>query len=124
MRAGAGRSSRFLSDDSAEAYHREDGSLSFSDVFSDRATAAAPSNKMHNGNKNNGFSDVLYRVWSTFFFMFIFCVSVCSNFTFLNFIIKLYLIILYFYFSLNCLTNACLSTGTLIYCIFCVVYDF
>lgn len=59
-RAGAGRSSRFLSDDGAEAYHREDGSLSSSDVFFDRAAAAAPSDKMHNGNKNNGFRDVLY----------------------------------------------------------------
>lgn len=84
MRAGAGRSSRFLSDDSAEANHREDGSLSFSDVFSDRATAAAPSNKMHNGNKNNGFSDVLYSV-TYVLFMFVFHVTVCSNFIIFKF---------------------------------------
>ncbi|XP_035847633.1 F-BAR domain only protein 2 isoform X4 [Sander lucioperca] len=52
--AGSSRSSRFLSDDSADAYCKaacsgEDGSLCFSDVFSgitDRAMAAAPSGKI------------------------------------------------------------------------------
>ncbi|XP_024864172.1 F-BAR domain only protein 2 isoform X2 [Kryptolebias marmoratus] len=47
VRAGAGRSSRFLSDDSADAYRREESILCSTDVFSDRATAAAPSNKIH-----------------------------------------------------------------------------
>ncbi|XP_032396175.1 F-BAR domain only protein 2 isoform X3 [Etheostoma spectabile] len=54
--AGSGRSSRFLSDDSADAYSkaagsREDGHPCFSDVFSgitDRAMAAAPSGKIFN----------------------------------------------------------------------------
>ncbi|XP_041815579.1 F-BAR domain only protein 2 isoform X4 [Chelmon rostratus] len=56
--SGAGRSSRFLSDDSADgnckaAGGREDGNPGFSDVFSgitDRAMAAAPSSKTFNGN--------------------------------------------------------------------------
>ncbi|XP_028457070.1 F-BAR domain only protein 2 isoform X7 [Perca flavescens] len=51
--SGSGRSSRFLSDDSADAYCKaagsgEDGNPGFSDVFSgitDRAMAAAPSGK-------------------------------------------------------------------------------
>uniref|UniRef100_UPI0037E93E37 F-BAR domain only protein 2-like n=1 Tax=Semicossyphus pulcher TaxID=241346 RepID=UPI0037E93E37 len=54
--AGSGRSSRFLSDDSADAScraagSRDDGSACFSDVFSgvtDRAMAAAPSSKIFN----------------------------------------------------------------------------
>ncbi|XP_034752978.1 F-BAR domain only protein 2 isoform X2 [Etheostoma cragini] len=54
--ASSGRSSRFLSDDSAEAYYkaadsREDGHACFSDVFSgitERAMAAAPSGKIFN----------------------------------------------------------------------------
>ncbi|XP_040914603.1 F-BAR domain only protein 2 isoform X3 [Toxotes jaculatrix] len=53
---GSGRSSRFLSDDSADAYckapgSREDGSSCFPDVFAgitDRAMAAAPSSKVFN----------------------------------------------------------------------------
>lgn len=56
--SASGRSSRFLSDDSADAYckavsSREDGNPCFSDVFSgitDRAMAAAPSSKIFNGN--------------------------------------------------------------------------
>ncbi|XP_051269177.1 F-BAR domain only protein 2 isoform X6 [Dicentrarchus labrax] len=54
--SGSGRSSRFLSDDSADAYckavgSREDSNSCFSDVFSgitDRAMAAAPSSKIFN----------------------------------------------------------------------------
>ncbi|XP_078128336.1 F-BAR domain only protein 2 isoform X2 [Sander vitreus] len=54
--AGSGRSSRFLSDDSADAYCKaagsgEDSNPCFSDVFSgitDRAMAAAPSGKIFN----------------------------------------------------------------------------
>ncbi|XP_027137847.1 F-BAR domain only protein 2 isoform X3 [Larimichthys crocea] len=54
--SGSGRSSRFLSDDSADAYckaagSREDASPCVSDVFSgitDRAMAAAPSSKIFN----------------------------------------------------------------------------
>ncbi|XP_013887319.1 F-BAR domain only protein 2 isoform X2 [Austrofundulus limnaeus] len=46
FRPGACRSSRFLSDDSADVCSREDGSLCVSDIFCDRA--AAPSNKIHN----------------------------------------------------------------------------
>ncbi len=55
--SGPGRSSRFLSDDPADACckaaSREDGNACFSDVFSgvtDRAMAAAPSSKVFNGN--------------------------------------------------------------------------
>uniref|UniRef100_A0A1A8CTJ0 FCH domain only 2 n=1 Tax=Nothobranchius kadleci TaxID=1051664 RepID=A0A1A8CTJ0_NOTKA len=49
VQAGVSRSSRFLSEDSADVYSRatrcsEDSSLSFTDVFADKA--AAPSNKM------------------------------------------------------------------------------
>uniref|UniRef100_A0A1A8UZ28 F-BAR domain only protein 2 n=1 Tax=Nothobranchius furzeri TaxID=105023 RepID=A0A1A8UZ28_NOTFU len=49
VQAGISRSSRFLSEDSADVYSRatrcsEDSSLSFTDVFADKA--AAPSNKM------------------------------------------------------------------------------
>lgn len=52
---GAGRSSRFLSDDSADAYckapgGREDGSSGFPDGFTDWTLAAAPSSKVFNGN--------------------------------------------------------------------------
>lgn len=58
--SGSARSSRFLSDDSADAYckaasSREDSSLCFIDVFSgtaDRTMAAAPSGKTFNGNIN------------------------------------------------------------------------
>lgn len=51
--SGSGRASRFLSDDSADAYCRAAGSREDSDVFSgitDRAVAAAPSSKIFNGN--------------------------------------------------------------------------
>lgn len=50
--SGSGRSTRFLSDDSAEDYFK-DGNPCFSDVFSGitvRAMAAAPSSKIFNGN--------------------------------------------------------------------------
>lgn len=69
FRAGACRSSRFLSDDSADTYNREDSSLCVSDVFCDRAPAAAPSSKIHNGNKKNGFRDV-FAQYLEFFFKF------------------------------------------------------
>ncbi|XP_072227468.1 F-BAR domain only protein 2 isoform X2 [Leuresthes tenuis] len=53
LQSGSGRSSRFLSDDSADAYckaagFREGSSLCFTDVFSDRAMAAAPASKIFN----------------------------------------------------------------------------
>ncbi|KAM4528343.1 F-BAR domain only protein 2 isoform 3-T3 [Odontesthes bonariensis] len=53
LQSGSGRSSRFLSDDSADAYCRaagftEGSSLCFTDVFSDRAMAAAPASKIIN----------------------------------------------------------------------------
>lgn len=57
VQSGSGRSSRFLSDDSADAYKaasgREDGNPCFPDVFSgitDKAFAAVPSSKVFNGN--------------------------------------------------------------------------
>lgn len=66
--SGSGRSSRFLSDDSADAYckaagSREDGNPCFSDVFSgitDRAMAAAPSTKIFTGNIITDARDVRY----------------------------------------------------------------
>ncbi|XP_029371103.1 uncharacterized protein LOC115051684 [Echeneis naucrates] len=56
--SSSGRSSRFLSEDSADAYGKapgggEDGSSCFSDVFTgitERPTAAPPSGKVFNGN--------------------------------------------------------------------------
>lgn len=59
--SGSGRSSRFLSDESADAYckAREDGNACLSDVFSgvtDRAAAA--SGKIFNGNINTDVRDV------------------------------------------------------------------
>uniref|UniRef100_A0A8C6KYC1 F-BAR domain only protein 2 n=1 Tax=Nothobranchius furzeri TaxID=105023 RepID=A0A8C6KYC1_NOTFU len=63
VQAGISRSSRFLSEDSADVYSRatrcsEDSSLSFTDVFADKA--AAPSNKMFTGNNDPGSQDACY----------------------------------------------------------------
>uniref|UniRef100_A0A1A8IJ23 F-BAR domain only protein 2 n=1 Tax=Nothobranchius kuhntae TaxID=321403 RepID=A0A1A8IJ23_NOTKU len=63
VQAGVSRSSRFLSEDSADVYSRatrcsEDSSLSFTDVFADKA--AAPSNKMFTGNNDPGSQDACY----------------------------------------------------------------
>lgn len=79
--SGSGRSSRFLSDDSADAYckaagSREDSSLCFSDVFSgitDRGMAAAPSSKIFNGNIITEETCLMPEVWSlSFIFCFVF----------------------------------------------------
>ncbi|CAG5867616.1 unnamed protein product [Menidia menidia] len=53
LQSGPSRSSRFLSDDSSDAYCkaagvREDGDPCFTDVFPDRAMAAAPASKIFN----------------------------------------------------------------------------
>lgn len=63
LQSGSGRSGRFLSDDSADAYCRAAGyseDAGFTDVFSDRAAAAATSGKLFNGNICVDVGDVFY----------------------------------------------------------------
>lgn len=92
---GSGRSSRFLSDDSAVAYCRaagtEDNACS-SDVFSgitERALAAAPASKIFSGKIKKGMSythNCSFEILCSFNHMFcLFCITFCNKCLYLSY---------------------------------------
>lgn len=86
VQAGFGRSSRFLSDDSAETFYRttpaavrEDSSVCFTEVFFDRTVAAATTRKIFNGNSYADIQDMPYAWGLEFCFSSVFYVFVLPD---------------------------------------------